>query len=137
MQNVYKYNRQTPFSQTFLSCGTTALCFVTTIGRLGYLGCNFLSHTLLFTLIKSFFPRQIWDWWDTTDTWPETTWIGKKTSIWPWKIREKGRVVPLSTQILQKCSDYATYCRNWIDLKNFWKYFHQYRLSYILVQYRF
>ena len=30
--------------------------FVTTIGRLGYLGCNFLSHTLLFTLIKSFFP---------------------------------------------------------------------------------
>ena len=36
-------------------CGTV-LCFVTTIGRLGYLGCNFLSHTLLFTLIKSFFP---------------------------------------------------------------------------------
>ena len=84
-------------------CGTV-LCFVTTIGRLGYLGCNFLSHTLLFTLIKSFFPDKF-----GTDETPPTRDLRlpelvKKPRFGHGRL-EKGRVVPLSTQILQKCSD--------------------------------
>ena len=102
-----------PFTQLSLQlCVALLLCFVTTIGRLGYLGCNFLvSHTLLFTLIKSFFPDKF-----GTDETPPTRDLRLpelvKNPRFGHEGLEKGRVVPLSTQILQKCSDFTTDCHN-------------------------
>ena len=120
-------------------CGTV-LCFVTTIGRLGYLGCNFLvlSHTLLFTLIKSFFPDKF-----GTDETPPTRDLRlpelvKKPRFGHGGLeRETERVVfPFQHKFYRNVLIILLIAAIELICRNFENNFIS-RLSYILVQYRF
>ena len=126
-----------PFTQPpqlIVMCGTV-LCFVTTIGRLGYLGCNFLSHTLLFTLIKSFFPDKF-----GTDETPPTRDLRLpelvKNLDLAMEDQRKGELFPFQHKFYRNVLILLLIAIIELIYRIFENDFIS-RLSYILVQYRF